>query len=98
MDRHRVALMWHGDRETRNTVSLDSHRLGPTAEAMRAEGLEPVPAVYNDDFADEVRHQLLGVRAVQVWVNPIEQGRNRSKLDALLREVADAGVLVSAHP
>jgi hypothetical protein len=31
-------------------------------------------------------------------VNPIEQGLDRSKLDALLREVADAGVWVSAHP
>ena len=33
-----------------------------------------------------------------VWVNPIEQGLDRSKLDPLLREVADAGVWVSAHP
>jgi hypothetical protein len=31
-------------------------------------------------------------------VNPIEQGRDRSKLDPLLREAADAGVWVSAHP
>ncbi|HLK15612.1 MAG TPA: Cj0069 family protein, partial [Fimbriimonadaceae bacterium] len=37
--------------------------------------------------------------AVQVWVNPImDDGHNRSKLDALLREVAAAGVLVSSHP
>ena len=33
-----------------------------------------------------------------VWVNPIEQGLDRSKLDPLLREVAAAGVWVSAHP
>jgi hypothetical protein len=45
-----------------------------------------------------VRDQLLGLDGVLVWVNPIEQGLNRSKLDALLREVADAGVWVSAHP
>jgi hypothetical protein len=31
-------------------------------------------------------------------VNPIEQGLDRSRLDALLREVADTGVWVSAHP
>src|SRR5207245_1290695 len=35
---------------------------------------------------------------VLVWVNPIEQGRDRSQLDPLLREVAAAGVWVSAHP
>lgn len=99
MKRLKVALMWHGDRETRENAKLDGHRLGPTAEAMRAEGLEPEPAVYNDDFADEVREQLLKVDAVQVWVNPItEDGRTRAKLDALLREVADSGVLVMSHP
>ena len=31
-------------------------------------------------------------------MNPIEQGLDRSRLDPLLREVADAGVWVSAHP
>ncbi len=66
---------------------------------MRAAGLEPQPAVYNDDFADEVRDQLLKVDAVQVWVNPInDQGGTRGVLDAMLKEVANAGVLVSAHP
>ena len=60
--------------------------------------MDPVPAVYNDDFADEVRDQLLQVDAAQVWVNPIEEGRGREKLDAMLREVASSGVLVSAHP
>ena len=86
MNFRKVALMWHGDREARDGLRLEDHRLGPTAEAFRAEGLEPAAAVYNDDFADEVRAQLLAVAAVQVWVNPIEQGRNRSTLDALLKE------------
>lgn len=95
----RIALMWHGNREARDTARLEEHRLGPTAAAFRAEGLEPEAAVYNDDFADEVREQLLNVDAVQVWVNPItDDGRTRNKLDAMLREVADAGVLVKSHP
>jgi len=94
----KVALVWHGDRETRDTVNLDEHRLGPTAAAMRSVGLDVEPAVYNDDFAGEVRDQLLQVDGVQVWVNPIEQGRGREKLDAMLKDVADAGVFVSAHP
>ncbi|HXV83798.1 MAG TPA: Cj0069 family protein, partial [Candidatus Binatia bacterium] len=33
-----------------------------------------------------------------VWVNPIQDGRNRSVLDSMLREVAAAGIFVSAHP
>jgi len=33
-----------------------------------------------------------------VWCNPIESGRRRDRLDAMLRGVADAGVVVSAHP
>src|SRR5213079_972706 len=41
---------------------------------------------------------LLGLDGVLVWVNPIEQGKDRSRLDPLLREVASAGVWVSGHP
>jgi hypothetical protein len=33
-----------------------------------------------------------------VWVNPLEDGRTREKLDALLRDVAATGRFVSAHP
>jgi hypothetical protein len=38
------------------------------------------------------------VDGVLVWVNPIEGGRDRTVLDAMLREVAASGVFVSAHP
>lgn len=94
----RVALVWHGDRDTRDYVKLEDHRLGPTAEGLRKQGLTPEAAVYNDDFADEVREQVLQVDAALVWVNPIEQDRDRTKLDRMLKEVANEGVLVSAHP
>lgn len=94
----KVALLWHGDREARNTATLEKNRFGGVAEALRQVGIEAVPAIYADEFADEVRDQLLKVHGVLVWVNPIEQGRDRSILDAMLLQVADAGVLVSAHP
>jgi hypothetical protein len=32
------------------------------------------------------------------WVNPVDKGRDRNALDSILREVASAGVFVSAHP
>ena len=94
----RVALLWHGDHETRNTATLEGNHLRGVAEALRAVGVEAEPAVYSDAFADEVRQQLSGVDGVLVWVNPIEQGRDRTLLDALLRQVTEEGVFVSAHP
>jgi hypothetical protein len=94
----RVALVWYSDREARNNATLEGSRFSGVAAALRAVGVEAEPAVYNDEFADEVREQLLGVDGALVWVNPIEQGRDRTILDALLRQVAGAGVFVSAHP
>jgi hypothetical protein len=61
-------------------------------------GVHAEPVVYSDDAVDAVRERLLGLDGVLVWVNPIEHGRDRSMLDPLLLEVANAGVFVSAHP
>jgi len=38
------------------------------------------------------------VDGVLVWVNPLQDGRDRSVLDGILREVAATGVFVSGHP
>src|SRR5205085_8883734 len=92
-----VALLWHGDPETRNSAALEENRLRGVAEALRQIGIAAEPAVYADELVDEVRDQLLRVDGVLVWVNPIEKGRDRSVLDAMLRQVADEGILVSAH-
>jgi hypothetical protein len=93
-----LALLYPGDRAARDRVDPAASRFAALFEALAAAGLRAEPAVYHDDFANEVKEQLLGVQAVLVWCNPIEDGRRREKLDALLREVAEAGVLVSAHP
>jgi hypothetical protein len=90
--------MWRGDREARNTARLEDNRLKHVAEALRAVGIEPQAAVYGDDFAEEVYSQLLGVDGVLVWVNPIQDGQDRRHLDPLLGRVAEAGIVVSAHP
>jgi hypothetical protein len=80
---------------------------GPIAERCRlhgmftafaALGVEAEPVVYSDADVDAVRALLLQLDGVLVWVNPIEQGLDRNRLDALLREVAEQGVWVSAHP
>ena len=94
----KVALLWHGDREARKTATLGENRLNGVNQALCAAGLATEPAVYNDEFVDEVREQLTGVDGVLVWVNPIESGHDRTVLDAMLRQVAGQGAFVSAHP
>jgi hypothetical protein len=61
-------------------------------------GVAAVPIVYSDDRVEVVREELRSLDGVLVWVNPIEKGFDRSRLDTLLREVATTGVWVSAHP
>jgi len=73
-------------------------RFAALFEAFASAGVSAVPAVYNDAFAGEVEAQLRGCRLVLTWCNPIEGGRRRDVLDAMLRRVADSGVVVSAHP
>ena len=93
-----VALLYPGDRAARDLADPAAGRFKALFEAFSAAGLPAEPAVYHDDFADEVLTQLRGVQLVLVWCNPVEDGRRRDRLDALLREVAQAGVVVSAHP
>jgi hypothetical protein len=94
----RIALLYPGDREARESAAPEKSRFLKVFQALEQLGLRTEPAVYHDDFRDEVRHQLKQVDAVLVWANPIEGGRDRSRLDAMLREVAASGVFVSAHP
>ncbi|MBG9390570.1 Cj0069 family protein [Caenimonas sp. DR4.4] len=94
----RVALLYPGDRAARNRCDPAESRFAALFDAFAAAGIAARPAVYHDDFADEVEAQLHAVDVVLVWCNPIEGGRRRDVLDAMLRRVADAGVHVSAHP
>lgn len=94
----RVAIVCPGDREQRRTATPEKSRFSAVFDALRALGAQAELAVYNDDFRDEVRGQLARADGVLVWFNPVEGGRDRSVLDAMLREVAASGVFVSAHP
>jgi hypothetical protein len=94
----RVALLWRGDEESRARASAHKGRLGPVFEALAREGVAAEPAVYCEEAAEEIRHQLLDVDGVLVWVDPLSDGRDRGQLDRLLREAAARGVWVSSHP
>jgi hypothetical protein len=96
--RPRLGILSHGNREARRKATAENSRFSDLFDAFAAGGIDVEPAIYDDDFCDEVREQLMQVDGVLVWVNPIEGGRDRSVLDAMLREVAGAGVFVSAHP
>lgn len=93
-----LALLYPGDRAQRDRADPAESRFSALFAALAAAGIEVEPAVYHDDFCDEVEVQLRQVRAVLVWQNPIEGGRTRQRLDALLRRIAAQGVFVSAHP
>ena len=94
----RIAILWRGDEVARRSATPDSSRFKTVFAALADVGVGAEPVVYEDDVLDAVRAQLATVDGVLVWVNPIHEGRNRSKLDALLREVAARGAWVSAHP
>ncbi len=83
---------------TKTPEGLATHRLAATAGALSAAGADPVLVLYEDERADEVGTQLEAMDGVLVWVNPQEQGHDRSRLNAMLRRVASSGVMVSAHP
>jgi hypothetical protein len=97
-DRGRIAILYPGDYGDRINAKAENNRFADLFRAFAAKRMRVKPAVYHDDFCAEVRDQLLQVDGVLVWVNPIQGGRNRSILDSMLREVAAAGIFVSAHP
>jgi hypothetical protein len=94
----RIAIVWRGDREARRAATPRNNRFHRIFEELAVAGLNPEPAVFDEEFADEVLDQLLDVDAVLVWVNPLDNGKTRAVLDPLLRKVAEAGRFVSAHP
>ena len=97
-DSLRLAILYPGDREARRNATTENNRFADLFRAFTAQGVRAEPAVYHDELLGEVRQQLLGCDGVLVWVNPMVDGRDRSVLDALLHEVAGAGVFVSTHP
>jgi len=93
----RVAILFRNETPESET-EIDDTRFAAIAAALRKAGLQVESAPFADETADAVQSQLMHVDGVLVWVNPIDRGRNRSVLDAMLRNVARNGILVSAHP
>ncbi|MCV9935868.1 Cj0069 family protein [Boseaceae bacterium BT-24-1] len=94
----RIAILWRGDETERRGATPEASRFKDVFAALANLGVDAEPVVYEDDVLDAVRPQLARFDGVLVWVNPLHEGRNRAQLDALLREVAERGIWVSAHP
>ena len=96
----RVGILWRAEWDPVDPSEpiAERCRLHGMFSAFAALGVEAEPVVYADDDVDAVRTLLVQLDGVLVWANPIEQGLDRDRLDALLREVGDQGVWVSAHP
>ncbi|MGX9983186.1 Cj0069 family protein [Methylobacterium fujisawaense] len=96
----KVAVVWRGDAQARAEARPETSRFKAVFAALERQGLAAEPAVWVEGQADLSRAQLMAVDAVLVWVNPVtkDTDENRVALDAVLREISAAGVLVSAHP
>jgi Domain of unknown function (DUF6815) len=94
----RVGILWRGDDAARRDATAETSRFRAIFAALADIGVAAEPVVYEDAVADDVRAQVAALDGVLVWVNPIHDGHNRARLDALLRDVAARGVWVSAHP
>lgn len=94
----RIGILWRGDRTVEAPAPRTDRQLGPLFEAFAKQPVTIVPIPFADDAIDDVRKELLNCDGVLVWVNPIQDGANRARLDPLLRDVSARGVFVSAHP
>ena len=93
----RVGLLWRGDPAAPAPTPAQT-RFRRIFEAFADREVRAEPVVYDDAVADRLGARMLELDAVLVWVDPIVRGQDRRVLDALLRDVAASGVVVSAHP
>jgi hypothetical protein len=94
----RVGVLFRGDPATGTLPALGESRLRGVGEALAGVGLAPEAVVYSEERHDAVQEQVARLDGVLVWVDPMSYGRNRNRLDELLREAAASGVWVSSHP
>lgn len=95
---YKIAIVWRGDHEARRAATPQNSRFYRVFEELAALRVQAEPVVFDENFVDEVREQLLASDGVLVWVDPLHEGKTRTVLDALLRDVASRGPWVSAHP
>lgn len=97
MKPYSIAFLLYGDINSgKNALTEEKYK--ELARAFLSEGFTIHSVLYNDEITDTLYDHLLRFDAVLVWVNPIEQGNDRRKLDSLLAKIASEGCFVSTHP
>lgn len=89
-------LLYGVDAQPRDALTEDKYRL--LAEKMVERKWEVKTLTYHDSRRESLLRDARACDAVLVWINPTEPQLDRATLDTFLRELADSGVLVSAHP
>jgi hypothetical protein len=92
-----IAILIYGDINS-NRNALTEEKYKELATSLVSEGFNVKSVLYNDDVAEKLSVELVNYDAVLVWINPIEQGNDRKKLDSLLIEISGKGCFVSTHP
>lgn len=67
-------------------------RLSAISTTLHAQGLAPWRCRYDEGREGAFEEELLTCDAALVWVNPVQDGRSRRGLDAILRRTSAAGV------
>ncbi|MFN0074018.1 MAG: Cj0069 family protein [Chloroflexota bacterium] len=93
----RIGILQRG--ETNGAMpELSETRFQAVYEALVSQAVTVELIHFGEEAVDAVRKRLLQLDALLVWVDPMSDGRDRSVLDPLLREIASGGVFVSTHP
>lgn len=80
----------------RDAATEEKYRL--LVQRMTLAGWQVRTLSYRGDRHGTLREEARSCDALLVWINPAEPGLDRPGLDAFLRELAQGGRLVSAHP
>jgi hypothetical protein len=96
--KNQIAIVFPANAQELAAMRVENTRLAGIAQALSHAGAQVVSATFCDEIAGEIEGRLAGVDLALVWYNPVESGRDRSRLNAMLRSVAAQGVKVSAHP
>lgn len=94
----RVGILWRQAAPPEAKAVPENPRLRPLFEALSARNVDVQALVFHDDTPNDLPAGLAALDGVLVWVDPITDGHDRSRLDPMLCDVARDGTWVSAHP
>lgn len=97
MDKKKVAILVYG-KQGSGRDALAEEKYSALAKAFLENGFDIRSVLYNDQDAELAAKELSEFDAILVWVNPIEKGNSRKKLDSMLDELSGKGIFVSTQP